>query len=100
MNGIIFLVFLFIVLPIIAIKQKAEEKRTQERLKYEEDCIREGKGAYFVKVASSGKGKVFHSPSCNKCRNESLITIQSAREQGYNPCSTCGGSGIYYDYDN
>jgi hypothetical protein len=57
--------------------------------------IREGKAAYFVKVAPSGKGNVYHNPSCGRCRSNLLIRIDTAENEGYLPCSICGGRGMF-----
>lgn len=76
--------------------RKEEERRY--RIKQEEEKVSSNIGAYWVKVAESGNGKVFHAENCGRCRSTKLIPIQNAREQGYLPCSTCGGEGTYYDY--
>ncbi|MEI7796438.1 MAG: hypothetical protein WCI06_07350 [Methylococcaceae bacterium] len=77
-----------VLLPFIVIAGHFENKK-RERL------IQEGKGDYFVKIAASGKGGVYHKPSCGKCRSNNLISQTQARNQGYVPCSICGGQGVF-----
>ena len=84
MNLLFFLIFgIPILIVVIAI------------LYWRDKQIEEGKAAYFVKIAASGKGGVYHSPSCGKCRSNVLITENQAQNQGYAPCSVCGGNGEF-----
>jgi hypothetical protein len=62
---------------------------------HEARLVAEGKAAYFVKVAASGKGSVYHSMNCNKCIAWQLLTKEEARTKGYAPCATCGGRGQF-----
>lgn len=59
---------------------------------WQEKMIAEGKGAMYVKIAASGRGGTYHHLSCGKCRSRTVISVNDARNQGYVPCSICGGS--------
>jgi hypothetical protein len=59
------------------------------------ELVKAGKAAYFVKVAASGKGSVYHSMSCRKCIAWHETTEEEARRRGYPPCATCGGRGQF-----
>lgn len=64
------------------------------------ELVKQGKAAYFVKVAASGKGGVYHSMSCRKCIAWQEMTLEEARRRGYPPCATCGGRGAFRVIDN
>ena len=57
--------------------------------------VKEGKADYFVKVAASGKGSVYHKLSCGKCTSWHELTVTEAQQRGYPPCATCGGYGKF-----
>ena len=69
---------------------------SNRRRAWEQKMIAEGKGAYYVKVAASNRGSVYHDPSCSRCRSTTVMTPGEAREAGYLPCSVCGGSPKFY----
>ncbi len=45
--------------------------------------IQEGKAAYFVKIAMSGNGSVYHGLTCGKCVGGTVITETEAISAGY-----------------
>ena len=59
------------------------------------NLVKEGKAAYFVKVAASGKGGVYHGMGCGKCIAWQEMTVSDAQRRGYPPCATCGGRGKF-----
>lgn len=91
MNLIIIAVFI-VVLPIVIVVSVITNARHKK-------LIQEGKGDYFVKIAASGKGGVYHKPSCGKCRSNYSIPETQARNQGYVPCSVCGGHGVFRKFN-
>jgi len=87
MNLIIIAIFI-VAVPLVIIKTIMVNG-------WHKKLIQEGKGDYFVKIAASGKGGVYHKPSCGKCRSNNFIPQTQARNQGYVPCSICGGQGVF-----
>jgi len=55
--------------------------------------VREGKATYFVRIAASGKGKVYHSFRCGTNTVCRTLPLAEAQLKGYRACATCGGSG-------
>lgn len=53
--------------------------------------IESGKGDYYVKIAASGKGTVYHALHCNRSRGAYMVTLAEAESKYYAPCSSCGG---------
>lgn len=75
--------FFAVVIAIIGMCNDARRER----------LVREGKAAYFVKVAASGKGQVYHSLQCGSRAECIRLTIDAARDGLYRPCAKCGGRG-------
>jgi uncharacterized protein YxeA len=85
----LFLLLIIIILAfIISLLIKANEKRKVEM----------GKGNYFVVVAPSGRGTVYHSKNCRRVRAYVAIPEREALRKGYHPCASCGGHSFYQDY--
>ena len=72
----------------------------QIKIKKEQQWIKEmidaKKGDFYVKIAASGKGGVYHSPSCGKCKSLTYLPLSVAKNQGYVPCSICGGAPFFH----
>ena len=58
---------------------------------YRTHLVETGRAEYLVKIAASGHGKTYHSPSCNRCKSGHLLTVTQAQSQFYSPCASCGG---------
>jgi len=65
------------------------------RTVYRANLVKNGKADYFVKVAASGKGSVYHKMSCGKCTSWYEMAEKEAQRRGYPPCATCGGYGTF-----
>lgn len=83
LSDIFWLVFLGLIIVVIRFQQHREK------------LIKDGKAAYFVKIAASGKGSVYHKLSCGRCLAYYEITETEARNRGYAPCSVCGGKATF-----
>lgn len=75
--------FLAVLIAIIGMMNDARRER----------LVQEGKAAYFVRIAASGKGQVYHSYKCGTNVACIGLAIDDARSKGYRPCATCGGRG-------
>ena len=59
--------------------------------KAKEEALRNGTGSYYVKIAASGRGAVYHHPECGRCRSTSVLEVSDAKALGYVLCGVCGG---------
>ena len=91
MHIVTLFLLLAVIIPFAIIAIYMEHRRKKKEAK----MIRSGKASYYVKIAASGNGGVYHHPSCGKCRSLSRITTKKAIEQGYVACSVCGGSSMF-----
>ena len=91
--GILLIPIAIVVLVVVGI---AEDRKRKRRLAWEREMVAEGKAGYYVKVAASGRGTVYHHPSCGRCRSKRLKRIEGAEAAAYLPCSVCGGSPQFY----
>lgn len=83
MGAIIFICVVLIVFMLV-LGLWNDARRTQ--------LVHEGKATYFVRIAASGKGQVYHS--YYRCASKVAcvpVTLSAARERGYRPCATCRG---------
>lgn len=78
-----FCIFLAIVIVIIGVSNDARRAR----------LVRDGKATYFVAIAASGKGQVYHSLTCRTSTACVMVTLEEAQRKLYRPCRTCGGRG-------
>lgn len=60
--------------------------------------VAQGIGDWYVVVAPSGKGTVYHHKSCKRVRAVTAIPLSDAQDMGYHPCSSCGGRHFYMKY--
>lgn len=76
-------IFLAVVIVIIGVSNDARRAR----------LVREGKATYFVAIAASGKGQVYHSLTCRTSTPCVMLKLDEAQRKLYRPCRTCGGRG-------
>ena len=85
MEVVLFILFILVGLIIYGILRSSQRA----------ELVKEGKADYFVKVAASGKGSVYHGMNCRKCIAWHEMTSSEAMRRGYPPCATCGGRGQF-----
>jgi hypothetical protein len=76
---------LFVSLIIVVIGVTNDARRAK--------LVREGKATYFVGIAASGKGQVYHSFRCGTNTLCVVLPLAEAQAKGYRACATCGGRG-------
>jgi formylmethanofuran dehydrogenase subunit E len=76
---------------------KKWQEQEKENIRKRAELVAKGKAAYFVKIAPSGKGSVYHNLSCGRCDSYLYITETQAINKGYYSCSVCGGEGTFME---
>lgn len=79
--GVVLAILIFFIFAILSFIAKMRE----------EHLIETGQAEHIVKIAASGRGTTYHSPSCNRCRGGVILTLAEAQAKYYARCASCGG---------